>query len=212
MRLSPLFQYRRVLTVLQTVKNASSLFGRRKRPVLSRNNSVYSVRQLLGHAPFLMPIANCVSLDFLFTCQGVLLPLFFAMPSELGGVGFDPVHIGFILSSYRASMAFFMVTGGPWIIRYYGEKFAFVLAISSCMSIWIILPIINLYARRFGISTHVWAGVVALTIPLSVMELGIGRFRFVWDARSTQVMIVLFQPVISFSSRRRRRLDGLLVR
>jgi hypothetical protein len=175
------------------------------------DSEVYSVRQILGHAPFLMSIANCVSLDFLFTCQGVLLPLFFAMPSEFCGVGFNPAQIGLILGCYRASMALFMVTVGPWIIRHYGERFAFVLSLSSCMSIWVILPIINLYARSFGISTQVWAGVVALAIPLCIMEMGIGEFGFVWDTHLTKVTIVLFQPVVSFSSLGRRRLSGPLV-
>ena len=115
-----------------------------------------------------------MSLNFMFTCEGALVPLFFAMPIEIGGLGLDPVHIGYILGGYRAFMVIFMLTGSLPIIHRYGERFAFIIATFSCMSLWILMPFINLCARSSGISTSVWAGVVFITLPLSVMEMGTG--------------------------------------
>ncbi|KAF8637710.1 hypothetical protein AX17_002632, partial [Amanita inopinata Kibby_2008] len=150
-------------------------------------DETYSVQQLLAYPPVVISVMNSVSLGFLFTCEGALVPLFFSMPSEIGGVGFDPVHIGYILGGYRAFMVFFVVTCCPWIIRRCGERFAFILAIYSCMSLWIVMPIINLCARSFGISTFVWVGVVFIALPLSIMEMGaICAFIYVTAAAPTR--------------------------
>lgn len=115
-----------------------------------------------------------MALNFLFTCEGALVPLFFAMPIEIGGVGLDPVQIGYILGGYRACMVLFMVSRSLRIIRRYGERFTFIMATFSCMSLWIIMPVINLCARSSGISTNVWVGIVFITLPLSIMEMGTG--------------------------------------
>ena len=137
-------------------------------------DETYSVQQLLAYPAVMISIVNHMSLNFLFTCEGALVPLFFAMPSEIGGLGLDPVDIGYILGGYRAFMVFFVLTCSPRIIRRCGERFAFILAIISCMSIWTLMPIINLCARSFGVSMLVWAGVVFITLPLSIMEMGTG--------------------------------------
>ena len=135
-------------------------------------DETYSVQQLLAHPPVIISIMNHMSLNFLFTCAGALVPLFFAMPSEIGGVGLRPAQIGYILGIYRAFMVFFVLTYSPRIIHRYGERFAFTMAIVSCMSLWTVMPIINICVRSFGVSTLVWAGVVFITLPLSLMEMG----------------------------------------
>lgn len=140
-------------------------------------DETYSVKQLLAHPPVVISIANRMSLNFLFTCEGALVPLFFAMPSEIGGLGLDPAKIGYILGGYRFFMVFFILTCSPWIIRRYGERFTFIMAIFSCMSIWVVMPILNLCARSFGISALVWAGVIYISLPLSIMETGISAFN-----------------------------------
>jgi hypothetical protein len=115
-----------------------------------------------------------MSLNFMFTCEGALVPLFFAMPIEIGGLGLDPAQIGYILGGYRAFMVLFMLTGSLRIIRRYGERFAFIVGTFGCMSLWILMPFINLCARSSGMSTTVWAGVVFIILPLSVMEMATG--------------------------------------
>jgi hypothetical protein len=115
-----------------------------------------------------------MALNFLFTCEGALVPLFFAMPIEIGGVGLNPVQIGYILAGYRAFMVLFMLTRSLRIIRRYGERFAFIMATFSCMSLWIVMPFINLCARSSGVSLNVWVGIIFITLPLSIMEMGTG--------------------------------------
>jgi len=163
----------------------------------SDTNETYSVHQLLACPPVVISIVNHMSLNFLFTCEGVLIPLFFAMPIEIGGLGFDPVDIGYILGGYRAFMIFFILVYSPRIIRRYGERFAFIMAILSCMSIWTIMPIINLCARNFGLSTLVWAGVIFITLPLSIMEMGtISAFVYITAAAPTRKSLGAMNGVV----------------
>jgi hypothetical protein len=166
-----------LLILLQTVAKPSPLSGDQTSdeiPLLlpSDTDETYSAQQLLAYRPVVISLVNHMSLNFLFTCEGALVPLFFAVPIEIGGLDFDPVIIGYILGGYRAFMILFVLTCSPRIIRRCGERFAFIIAIFSCMSIWTIMPIINLCARRFGISAPVWIGVVFITLPLSIMEMG----------------------------------------
>lgn len=77
--------------------------------------------------------------DALFTCEDVLISLFFAMPIELGGLNFNPATIGYILSGYRAFTAFFLIICCPRIVHHLGGRQAFRLAIYSTMVAWVVI-------------------------------------------------------------------------
>jgi len=153
-------------------------------------DETYSVRQLLAYPSVMISIVNHMSFNFLFTCLGALVPVFFAMPSDIGGLGFDPVDIGYILGGYRAFMVLFVLICSPRIIRRWGERFTFIIAIFSCMSIWTLMLLTNLCARSFGVSMLVWVGVVIITLPFSLMETGsVCAFIYVTAAAPTRTSL-----------------------
>jgi len=139
--------------------------------LLSPQEEPVSHRELLTY-PVIIAILNFLTLDFLNTCQSVLQPLFFSMPVDVGGVGLDTVHIGYILGGYRAFIAFFMATACPRIIQAYGEQYAFIAAIYGILVSMVLFPIIAFSARHFGLSTSVWIAIGFWAIPMAFTQMG----------------------------------------
>ena len=123
------------------------------------------LRELLTHRPVFISVANYTYLQFLDASNFALLPLFFAMPIELGGLGFDPRRIGYIMGAYQVVPAVFMATYFSNIVRYLGDRQAYILALAFSQLFWVLFPVMNLCARHYGISTGVWAGIVLSVIP-----------------------------------------------
>ena len=133
------------------------------------------LRQILTY-PVLICVANIACFEFLDSSRCSLLPLFLAMPIEIGGLGFDPRHIGYILGVYGAAAAVFMATYFPKIVRYLGERRTYVLAMSIFHVAWVLFPVMNLCARQYGISTRVWMGIVLWIVPAISTEMAYGSF------------------------------------
>jgi len=93
------------------------------------------------------------------------------MPIDIGGLGFDPKRIGYILGSYRAIAALFMATCFPMTVHHIGERRVFVLAMSSFLVLWALFPLINICARWYGIGITVWTGIVFMLIPIICMDM-----------------------------------------
>ena len=100
------------------------------------------------------------------------------MPIDIGGLGFDPRQIGYILGAYRAFAAVFMATYFSEIVYYLGERQTYVLAVSTFQLLWVLFPVMNLYARHSEISFNVWAGIVLWVIPTMAMEMAEGSLLF----------------------------------
>lgn len=130
--------------------------------------------------------------DVLYLCEEILVPLFPAMPVELGGLDFNPVTIGYILGSYRAFTAFFLMICCPRIVHHLGERQAFCVAIYSAMFAWVIMPIANILARHSGITMSVWVCVAFLALPGALLAMGIGS-SFPFLSRIT--LVIVNQPL-----------------
>jgi len=133
------------------------------------------LRQILTY-PVFISVANLTCLELLDASHFALVPIFFATPIEVGGLGFDSRRIGYILGVYRAVAAIFMATCFPNIVRYLGERRTFVLAISIFQLRWVLLPAMNLCARHYGISTSVWTGIFFWIIATRSSEMALGCF------------------------------------
>jgi len=146
-------------------------------PFASSVDKPLPLRQLLSY-PVFISVANFACLEFLDTSQSALIPLFLAMPIKIGGLGFDPRRIGYILGVYRAVTAMFMATYFSKIVRYLGERRTCVLAISTFLLLWVIFPVINLFARHSGISIGVWTGNFLWIVPKTSADMAFGSFLF----------------------------------
>jgi len=93
------------------------------------------------------------------------------MPIEIGGLGLSPARIGLILGFYQAFSAFVLVTYFAKVVRYFGERRVFTVAISTSLVLWISFPIMNLWARHFGLSTGVWMLIIFVAVPTACFEI-----------------------------------------
>jgi len=114
-------------------------------------------------------------MSFCFLNVARALTLFFTVPIEIGGLGFEPITIGSVLAAYHGLTAVFMAVACPAVVRRLGASRASVLGMCSFPLLWALYPTINICARHFGISTGVKAGIV-LILPLELgMEMTQGR-------------------------------------
>jgi len=152
-------------------------------PFASSLDKPLPLRQLLTY-PVFITVVNFAYLTFLTSSHSSLLPLFFAMPIEIGGLGFDPRRIGYIMGAYRAITAVFMATSFSNIVRYLGERRTHVLAMATSQVCWVLFPVVNLCARHYGISLSVWTGIVLWIVPTTSSDMAFCSFRFVLPSSS----------------------------
>ncbi|KAJ3565894.1 hypothetical protein NP233_g7351 [Leucocoprinus birnbaumii] len=126
-----------------------------------------SLREILVW-PVLISIANYISLAFLDIMLNALLPLLFAMPIELGGLGFDPPTIGYILGSYGAAVGIFSIFFSAKILRRFGEKTVFSAGTASFIPIFLLMPAMSICARTWGVGASVWT-LVSIELLLMLM-------------------------------------------
>jgi hypothetical protein len=133
------------------------------------------LRQILTYS-VIISVANYSSLAFLDIMLGALLTLFFAMPVEIGGLGLDPPTIGFILGAYGIAAGLFNVLCFVKIVRRFGVKWTFFGGISLFMPMFVLMPIMNLCARSWGVGALVWTLVLVEVLLMVLMDVAFGRF------------------------------------
>lgn len=157
--------------------------------------------------PVIIAVTNYTSLSILNKCESALLPLFFAMPIEIGGLGFDPAQIGYILGAYSALTTFILAfVFGPFI-RLVGERRFFILCISSHLLLWAAFPIVHQCALHFGIGSNVWMGIAIMSIPYACGEMGFSAFYISFCHEMSCNFLVLFQVAFMHISLERRRIN-----
>ena len=132
------------------------------------------LRELLVY-PVVISISNYVCLAFLNISLNALLPLFLAMPLEIGGLNLSPPIIGCIIGSYGAASAIFQAIYFARIVRRWGERRLFIVAMSTFMPVFLLFPLINFVARGWGqLSFGVWILVGILLVMIGFMDLAYG--------------------------------------
>ena len=104
-----------------------------------------------------------------------LLPLFLAMPLDIGGLNLSPPVIGYIIGSYGMLDAVFQAFFFGPIVRRWGERNVFIAAMSTFIPIFLIFPVINSLARGWGQSSlGVWLLLCILVVLWTLMDMGYG--------------------------------------
>ena len=114
-----------------------------------------SFRKLLTY-PVVLSASNYVALAFMDGMLSSLLPLFMAMPIELGGLGFSPMAIGYILGTLGIGRALFSMLLFARLLRRFGERCVFIAGMLTFNINFITLPLINIVGRRTGVTSVVW--------------------------------------------------------
>ncbi|KAJ7881026.1 major facilitator superfamily domain-containing protein [Mycena olivaceomarginata] len=106
--------------------------------------------------PIIISISNYVALAFLNIVISALLPLFLAMPIEIGGLGLPPKTIGLILAAYGAITGVFQVSFFSLLVRRFGERRVFLTGLSTCLPIFALFPIMSVIAKASGLTFMIW--------------------------------------------------------
>lgn len=138
-----------------------------------KKEALLPLRQILTY-PVIISIVNYSSLAFLDIMLNALLPLFFAMPIGIGGLGFAPLTIGYIFGAYGAATGAFNAFCFVKIVRQFGEKRAFFGGISLFLPLFILMPIMNMCARAWGVGSLVWILVSMEILLMVVMDMSYG--------------------------------------
>ncbi|KAJ2922837.1 hypothetical protein H1R20_g14256, partial [Candolleomyces eurysporus] len=137
------------------------------------NDEPVPLRDLFVY-PVIISISNYVSIAFLNICMNALVPLFFAMPIEIGGLGLDPPTIGLTMGMYGLGCGAFQALFFSPIVRRYGEKRIFMFGVFTFIPMFAMFPVISLVARHYGLCTRVWILVTIFLSLLAVMDLAYG--------------------------------------
>ena len=132
------------------------------------------LRELLVY-PVVISISNYVCLAFLNISLNALLPLFLAMPLEIGGLNLSPPIIGYIIGSNGAASAIFQAIYFARIVRRWGERRLFIVAMSTFLPVFLLLPLINFVAQGWGqLSFGVCFLLGILLIMIAFMDVAYG--------------------------------------
>ncbi|KAJ7163902.1 major facilitator superfamily domain-containing protein [Mycena crocata] len=130
--------------------------------------------------PVIISVSNYVALGFLNTTLGALLPLFLAMPIEIGGLGLPPPTIGLILSAYGVATGLFQILFFARLVRRFGEKQVFFNGMCTCLPVFALFPLMSIIAQRWGLSFVVWVLIGCVLALGALMDTSFGAiFMFV---------------------------------
>ena len=132
------------------------------------------LRKLLTY-PVVLSVANYIALSFLSICTLALLPLFLAMPLDIGGLNLSPSVIGYIIGSFGLVDAVFQIFFFSLIVRRWGERVVIIAGISTFILIFLMFPLISFLARGWGPSSFgVWLLLGFLLMLLTFTDMAFG--------------------------------------
>ncbi|KAF8623011.1 hypothetical protein AX15_006567 [Amanita polypyramis BW_CC] len=112
------------------------------------------LRQLLTY-PIIITVSNYVAFAFIEIMFIVLVPLFMAMPVEIGGLGCSSMVIGYVLGTVGA----------------FGERSIFITGLLTFALNFALFPLISIVARRTGVTWVVWSLLAVSLSLLPIMEM-----------------------------------------
>lgn len=116
-----------------------------------------------------------MSLAFLNIATNALLPLFFHMPIELGGLNLNPVMIGYAMGTYGLGTGMFQIFFFAKIVRRFGNRRTFIMSMAAFIPVFLMFPIISLLAKCHGVFWGVWVLVGVMMCLLFFMDTAYGE-------------------------------------
>ncbi|KAJ7690065.1 major facilitator superfamily domain-containing protein [Mycena rosella] len=136
--------------------------------------------------PVLIALLNHGLLCFCQMSYDVLIPLVYATPIELGGLGLSPLYIGRIMGLSGFLNIFLQLFISAKAIRRFGPRKIFITAFCCISLCFLAYPFLNLFARRAG-------KVDAATICVIVFQM-VSSFIIFPTFACTQIFIVDSAP------------------
>ncbi|KAF8644746.1 hypothetical protein AX16_008301 [Volvariella volvacea WC 439] len=134
------------------------------------------LRQLLTY-PVILSVSNYMTLAFLNIAVISLLPLFFAMPLSIGGLGLDPPKIGMVMGAYGAGTGIYQALWFAKIMNALGPRNVFVSGIVMFMPVFALFPVMSKVAQHYGgVTIQVWALIAVVLVLMAWMDMAYGAY------------------------------------
>ncbi|KAH9963061.1 major facilitator superfamily domain-containing protein [Russula compacta] len=133
-----------------------------------------SLRSLLTR-PVVISVANYGLIGLLEMMAGVLIPLVWSTPVELGGLSMTPASIGVWMAGYGFLNGLYQFVIFPLIIDRFGPRRVFIVSIASFAPMYLLLFFENMtlrYAGRAGSATIVL--IVLQLSSMAIADMGFG--------------------------------------
>ncbi|KAF7341669.1 Efflux pump azaL [Mycena sanguinolenta] len=118
--------------------------------------------------PVMISLFNNIALSLLNIAVVSLVPLFFAMPITVGGLGLPPQKIGSAMAIQGVAIAGFQLLFFAKITRRFGERAVMIAGLSMFPVIFGLMPVISTVAQQAGQSAAVWI-LVAFLLSLNIL-------------------------------------------
>jgi len=132
--------------------------------------------------PVLIASGSSAMFSLIDMAVRTVIPVFYAMPIEMGGLNLDPPAIGIILAVLGISSGIVQYLFFAPMYDWLGARTQFLISVSLCFPVIALFPAINAAARVYGLSYFVWF-LVGLKMTLFVFV----GFAFGKSARCSEM-------------------------
>lgn len=127
--------------------------------------------------PVIISVANYGLLALFDIAWAAIQPLFYSTPIEFGGLGMSPATIGLVLGGLGFSNGIFQGLCFARLVKSWGIKRLFTIAMAMFPIIFALFPVINSVARsEGGVTPLVWALVALQMFIVLVMDTAYGKY------------------------------------
>ncbi|KAI6110870.1 MFS general substrate transporter [Pisolithus croceorrhizus] len=124
----------------------------------NEDTSPVPIRTLLKTYSVMIPVANHGTLGLVDIGLFALVPLFYATPVEVGGLGLPPFTIGVIMTAYGTCNGLFQMLFTARVIERYGERRVFCSAVLAFLPIIATFPTMSwIIQTRKQVGLAIWA-------------------------------------------------------
>ncbi|KAI0767187.1 MFS general substrate transporter [Fomes fomentarius] len=153
---------------IPSVEEAASLTAHRR-----EDDGVPPLRAVLIR-PVILSIANYGAIALVEIALLALMPLFYATPIALGGLGLPPSKIGLILGTLGLLNGCFQFLFFAKAVAVWGPKRLVQFGMSMFIPIFALFPFISLYAKAHSVDIVVWAMILSQLAMLVLVDLAYG--------------------------------------
>jgi len=125
--------------------------------------------------PVVISVSNYAGLGLVDIALSALLPLFYSSSINNGGLGLDPFTIGTIIGSYGIVKGTLHALFFSKIIKRWGAKKVYMIAICSYFVVFPFFPVISFLAKNYGRSPLVWVFVYLQLATAIVKDMAYGK-------------------------------------
>jgi hypothetical protein len=124
------------------------------------------MRELFTY-PVLLSVSCYGIIALIDSAYRAILPLFYATPVHLGGLGLTPARIGTTLACFGISNGIFQAFFFARLINAIGPRRLFIIGLAMFVGLFWMFPIINRIAQETGVTAVVWC-LMAMQLSMSV--------------------------------------------